>query len=89
MTSYGAHPVSASLIAAVGIKAIGPSSGFGSLSRTTMSMSLSRIVTPDGPEMRILMFSSGSSSVSPSRVTGNVAICWPGAQDSRNCGIGA
>ena len=67
VTSYGAQPVSASVIAAFGIKATGPSSGFGSLSRSTMSMSLSRIVTPDGPEMRMLMFSSASSSVSPSK----------------------
>ena len=41
-----------------------------------------------GPEMRRLMFSSPSSSTSPSSVTGKRAICWPGAHSSRNCVIG-
>jgi len=90
---YFGQPVSGSLSRAFGSSAsrgwrklVVPS---GSLSRSTMSTSLSVICTPPaGPEMRMLMFSSASSSVSPRSVTGKRAICWPGAHSSRNWVIG-
>ena len=57
----------------------------GSLSASTMSMSLSPMSIPaEGPEMRMLMFSSGSSTVSPYSATANLATCWPGAHSRRN-----